>query len=69
MKNPLAVVLERINWENGLSELVGKASSALQGNDIQTAGSYLAQLKDAATLTNGQKKLLSEITANLPLVK
>ena len=72
VKNPLsAVVLERnFNFqENGLSELVSKASSALQGNDIQTAGSYLAQLKDAATLTSGQKKLLSEITANLPLVK
>jgi len=72
VKNPLsAVVLERnFNFEdNGLSELVSKASKSLQGNDVEGATSYLGQLKDAATLTDGQKSLLSEIVANAPLVK
>ncbi len=72
VKNPLsALVLERnFNFQdNGLSDLVSKASSALQGNDTKSASNYLAQLKDAATLTSGQKDLLKEIAANLPLLK
>lgn len=72
VKNPLsAVVLEQnFNFkENGLSDLVSKASGALQKNDVDSANNYLSQLKDAATLTGGQKDLLAEITANTPLVK
>ena len=72
VKNPLsAVVLERnFNFQdNGLSDLVSKASSALQGNDVKSANNYLSQLKDAATLTSGQQDLLKEISANLPLLK
>ncbi|MGB0414702.1 MAG: hypothetical protein ACPGJU_09685 [Coraliomargarita sp.] len=72
VKNPLsALVLERkFNFkDSGLSDLVSKASSALQGNDTKSAGNYLSQLKDAATLTSGQKNLLKEISANLPLIK
>lgn len=72
VKNPLsAMVLEKnFNFEdNGLSDLVSKASSSLQKNDADGATNYLGQLKDAASLTDGQKSLLTEITANAPLVK
>ena len=65
------MVLEKnFNFEdNGLSDLVSKASSSLQKNDTDGATNYLGQLKDAASLTDGQKSLLTEITANAPLVK
>ena len=72
VKNPLsAMILER-NFsfkESGLSDLVNKASTALTNNDTQGASTYLDQLKDATTLTSGQKSLLSSIQTNLLPVK
>ncbi|MFQ3225448.1 MAG: hypothetical protein ACI8Z5_001708 [Lentimonas sp.] len=72
VKNPLsAIVLER-NFdfkESGLSDLVSKASSSLQNNDSKGASNYLGQLKEAASLTGGQKSLVQKIQSNLLPVK
>ena len=72
VKNPLsAMVLER-NFdfkESGLSDLVSKASSSLKNNDTKGASNYLGQLKEAASLTGGQKSLLQKIQSNLLPVK
>ena len=72
VKNPLsAIVLER-NFDfkdSGLSDLVSKATSSLQNNDTKGANNYLSQLKEAATLTSGQKSLLQKIQSNLLPVK
>ena len=72
VKNPLsAMVLER-NFsfkESGLSDLVNKATSSLQNNDTNGASNYLKQLKEAASLTSGQKSLLQKIQSNLLPVK
>ncbi|KRP37254.1 MAG: hypothetical protein ABS34_03750 [Opitutaceae bacterium BACL24 MAG-120322-bin51] len=72
VKNPLsAIILER-NFdfkESGLSDLVSKASGALQNNDSTSASNYLGQLKDAASLTSGQQLLLQKIQSNLFPVK
>lgn len=72
VKNPISALILDKNFslkDAELSELVSKASSALQSNDTRSAGDYLNQLKDAATLTPGQKDLLGEIQANLLPVK
>jgi len=64
-------VLER-NFDfkdSGLSDLVSKATSSLQNNDTKGANNYLSQLKEAATLTSGQKSLLQKIQSNLLPVK
>lgn len=66
-----AVVLER-NFdfsEKGLASLVTKASAAMQDGGITKATKYLGQLKDAATLTGGQKELLTTIVSHLPLAQ
>lgn len=72
VKNPLsAMILERTFdfKETGLSDLVSKASSSLQNNDTKGASNYLGQLKDAASLTGGQKSLLQKIQSNILPVK
>lgn len=72
VKNPISAMILEKNFsfeDSGLSDLVAKTSSALSGNDVEGASSYLTQLKDAATLTKGQSELLSEIQQNLPLIK
>lgn len=72
VKNPLSsIILERnFNFkESGLSDLVSKASSSLQNNDSKGASNYLGQLKDAASLTSGQKSLLENIQSNMLPVK
>ena len=60
VKNPIsAMILER-NFdfkETDLSDLVSKASGALTNNDTKGASNYLTQLKDAASLTGGQKSV------------
>jgi|TARA_B110000037_G_C17051793_1_gene478068 hypothetical protein len=72
VKNPLsAIILER-NFDfkkSALSDLTRKASTALQNNDSKGASNYLGQLKDAASLTSGQKSLLQKIQSNLLPVK
>jgi hypothetical protein len=71
-KNSLsAMILERnFDFKQAkLSDLVGKASGALMGNDTDEASRYLTQLKDAATLTGDQKSLLQNIQSNLLPVK
>ncbi|CAA6691794.1 MULTISPECIES: hypothetical protein [unclassified Lentimonas] len=72
VKNPLsAVVLER-NFDfkdSGLSDLVSKATNSLKNNDTKGANNYLSQLKEAASLTSGQKSLLQKIQSNLLPVK
>jgi hypothetical protein len=68
IKNPLSSIILERNFdfeESGLSDLVSKASGALQDNDTAEASSYLDQLKDAASLTSGQKTLLQKIQSNL----
>lgn len=71
VKNPLSAYVLDKNFsfkDSNLTDLVSKASSSLQVNDVDSATKYLGQLKDAATLTDGQKDLLGEITANAPLL-
>lgn len=72
VKNPLSAMILEQNFdfkETGLSDLVSKASAALTNNDTKGASSYLTQLKDAATLTSGQKSLLQNIQSHLLPVK
>lgn len=68
VKNRLSAIILKRNFDfkkPDLSALTRKASTALQNNDSKRASRYLGQLKDAASLTSGQKSLLQKIQSHL----
>ena len=72
VKNRLSAIILQRNFDfkkSTLSTLTSKASTALQNNDSKRARNYLSQLKDAASLTSGQKSLLQKIQFHLLPVK
>lgn len=68
IKNPISAFVLEQNFqfdESDASALVEKATEALQANNLESATNYLTKLKKAATLSDEQASLLSEIQENV----
>ncbi|WP_269524586.1 hypothetical protein [Coraliomargarita parva] len=59
------VLEEGFSFDKALEGLAAKASEALQSGDTSAATRYLGKLKSAATLTDSQSTLLSQIQAHV----
>lgn len=68
LKNPISAFILEQNFsdvEGAASDLVGKAVTALQQNELQDATGYLSRIKGAAQLSKEQAAVLKGIVANL----